>query len=77
MDRNDIISLCSLVAGIGALAADVGFKSELTSLFGVHTPAVLAGVGLAGTIASQVVRILSVPAGTQQQAAAQTPTVNH
>jgi hypothetical protein len=61
MHRNDILALVTLLVGVASLAADSTFSGELTALFGVYTPKILAVLGLLGMVGSQVIRVLSVP----------------
>lgn len=62
MHKNDLLALLSCVAGVGSLATDVAFGSDLNKALGPHAAAVLAGIGATGLIANQLIRVLNAPA---------------
>ena len=68
MHKSDVLSICSLVVGVAALAGDAGFANALDSLFGNNAARItLAAIGLLGIVASQIMRALtnpSPPSGT-------------
>ncbi len=71
MHRNDILSLASLLVGIASLATDSAFSGALSSLLpGNAAKIALAVLGILGMVASQVIRVYSVPADTGAKTAA-------
>lgn len=69
MTKKDILSICSLTTGL-ALAFSAGTPAAAaldTVTFG-HGNYVLAALGLASIVASQVIRVLSVPAVSSNSA---------
>lgn len=65
MHSADAKALLSVIVGVGALATDAAFGTDLNALFGAHTSAILAGIGAAGIIASQVLRVLNAPSTSE------------
>lgn len=70
----DIASLLSLLVGLSSIALDAAFQSNLTALFGSYSPKIVAGMGLAGLLASQVLRVIGAPSGTVVQASYVVPS---
>ncbi len=60
----DIASILSLIVGLSSIVADSVFQSSLTALFGSYSPKIVAALGLAGLISSQVLRVIGAPSGT-------------
>ena len=60
----DIASILSLMVGLSSIALDSAFQSNLTALFGSYSPKIVAGIGMLGLLASQILRIYGAPSGT-------------
>jgi len=70
LHRNDVLSLCSLIMGLASTGA--ALDPVLSSFLPSHIASIVLGVlGAAGILASQVIRVYSVPADTGQVAVAQ------
>ncbi len=70
LHRNDILSLASLLVGLASSAA--ALTPVLSSFLPAHVANIVLGVlGAVGILASQVIRVYSVPADTGQIAVAQ------
>jgi hypothetical protein len=61
MHKADIIAILSRVAGLGILATDATFTSALTTLFGPYGTKIIAVIGLVAIIATDIIRVQSVP----------------
>ena len=70
LHRNDILSLASLLVGLASSAA--ALTPVLSSFLPEHVANIILGaLGVAGILASQVIRVYSVPADTGQVAVVQ------
>jgi hypothetical protein len=76
MTRNDIISLCSTIVGICALASAAGFQQSIDSIAPGWGTKVVAVLGLAGLVAGQIVRTLSNPSPPSGMVSVVTPSTN-
>jgi hypothetical protein len=64
MHKIDVFTLLSAIVGFASLSADAAFSGQVSLLFGTHGTTVLAVLGLVGTLAAQVLRILGNPTTT-------------
>lgn len=61
MHRNDLISLCSLLVGISSAVAVPSIGTSLNIVTAGHGPLALSILAVLGVVASQVIRVYSVP----------------
>lgn len=61
MHKNDVIAVLSQIVSAAALAADAGFAQQVQALFGTNGKSILAAIGIAGSLAAILIRVLSVP----------------
>jgi hypothetical protein len=64
MHKFDLFALLSAVVGFASLSADAAFSTQVSTLFGSNGTTVLAVLGMVGTLAAQVLRILGNPTTT-------------
>lgn len=64
MHKFDLASLLACIVGVASLATSAAFAGYVSTLFGPAAPQVIAGIGAAGLIASQVLRIIGSPSTT-------------
>ena len=62
MHIRDILSLCTLLVGISSAVALPGIGDSLDTVTGGHGKLALAILAIVGVVASQVIRVYSVPA---------------
>jgi len=60
----DLASILSLIVGLSSIVADSVFQSSLTAIFGSYSPKIVAFLGMAGMVSSQVLRVIGAPSGT-------------
>lgn len=57
----DLIAILSRIAGLTAIATDMTFQKSLTTLAGPNATTILAVLGLVGIIATDIIRVTTVP----------------
>jgi hypothetical protein len=64
MHALDLTAILTRIAGLSILAADTTFQTSITTLFGPHGTTIIAAIGLASVVATDVLRVIGSPTGS-------------